>query len=62
MTENELLARSAGLGEPWREREAEVAQAIATARRMAGGFLHPADERAEPVPAFAVPAPGGARA
>ncbi|HEV7268911.1 MAG TPA: hypothetical protein VGN83_28990 [Falsiroseomonas sp.] len=62
MTENELLAQAAGLGAPWRGREAEIAQAIATARRMAGGFRHPADERAEPMPAFAVPSPGGARA
>jgi hypothetical protein len=62
MTEHRILAQAAGLGAPWREREAEIAQAIATARRMADAFRHPADERAEPVPAFAVPAPGGARA
>ncbi|WP_372624129.1 hypothetical protein [Falsiroseomonas sp.] len=62
MTEHQILAQAAGLGAPWHEREAEIAQAITTARRMAEGFRHPADERTEPVPAFAVPAPGGTRA
>jgi hypothetical protein len=54
MTEEEALARAAGLGEPWRGREAEIAEAIAHARRLAGAFPRPADERAEPMPAYAV--------
>lgn len=59
MTEGEALARAAGLGAPWRGREAEIAEAIAQARRVAGTFPRPADETAEPMPAFAVP--GGPR-
>lgn len=60
MNEDEALARAAGLGEPWRDRQDEVAEAVAQARRMAVGFRAPADETAEPMPAFAVPAPKGA--
>lgn len=56
MTENEALARAAGLGEAWRGREAEIAEAIAHAQRLAAAFPRPADERAEPMPAYAVPA------
>lgn len=61
MTEDETLARAAGLGAPWRGREAELAEAIAQARRLAGTFTRPADETAEPIPAYAVPAPKAAR-
>jgi hypothetical protein len=61
MTEDEALARAAGLGEAWRGRGAEVAEAIAQARRLARAFPRPADEVAEPMPAFAVPAPKAAR-
>jgi hypothetical protein len=50
MTEDEALARAAGLGAPWATR-----QAVAHARRLAGAFPRPADETAEPMPAFAVP-------
>ena len=57
MTENEALASAAGLGEPWRTRGDEIAEAIAHARRLASAFPSPADETAEPMPAFAVPAP-----
>jgi hypothetical protein len=42
------------------DRQDEVAEAVAQARRMAVGFRAPADETAEPMPAFAVPAPKGA--
>lgn len=55
MTEDEALARAAGLGAPWAKREAELTEAIAHARRLAGAFPRPADETAEPMPAFAVP-------
>lgn len=55
MTEDEALARAAGLGETWRGRGAEIAEAIAHAKRLAGAFPRPADERAEPMPAYAVP-------
>ena len=57
MDEDEALARAAGLGGPWRARQDEIAEAVALARRMAVGFRAPADETAEPMPAFAVPAP-----
>ncbi|WP_170979449.1 hypothetical protein [Roseomonas sp. HF4] len=60
MTEDEALARAAGLGEAWRGRSAEVADAIAHARRLASAFPRPADEVAEPMPAFVVPAPKAA--
>lgn len=62
MTEDEALARAAGLGEAWQGRAAEIAEAIAHARRLATSFPRPADERAEPMPAYAVPADGSARA
>lgn len=55
MTENEALARAAGLGEAWIGRDAEIAEAIGQARRLAGAFARPADERAEPIPAFVAP-------
>lgn len=55
MTENEALARTAGLGAAWRDRTAEIDAAIATARRLSDGFARPTDERAEPMPAFTVP-------
>jgi hypothetical protein len=61
MTEDEALARAAGLGEMWRGREAEIAEAVGHARRLAGAFARPADERAEPIPAYAVPVPKAAR-
>ena len=54
MTEDEALARAAGLGDAWRDRGAEIAEAVAHARRLAAAFPRPADERAEPMPAFAV--------
>ncbi len=57
MTEEEALARAAGLGAPWRDRGAEIAEAAAHVKRLAAAFARPADERAEPMPAFAV-APG----
>lgn len=61
MTEEEVLARAAGLGKAWQDRGAEIAEAGAQARRLAEAFARPADERAEPMPAFAVPAPKAAR-
>lgn len=61
MTHDEALARSAGLGAPWQDRGAEVAEAVAHASRLAAAFARPADERAEPMPAYAVPAPRTAR-
>lgn len=62
MTEDEALARAAGLGEAWRGREAEIAEAVAQARRLAASFTRPPDERAEPMPAFAVAPPKAPRA
>ena len=62
MTDDEALARAAGLGAPWQGRSAEIAEAVAHARRLATAFPRPADETAEPMPAFAVPQPKGARA
>lgn len=61
MTEDEALARAAGLGEKWLGRDAEIAEAASHARRLAGAFARPADERAEPIPAYAVPATKAAR-
>ena len=61
MTEDELLARAAGLGEPWRNRQAEIAAAAAHAQSLAAAFARPADASAEPIPAFAVPAAKAAR-
>lgn len=61
MTDDDALARNAGLGETWRGRQAEIAEAAAHARRLAGAFARPADETAEPMPAFAVPAPKAVR-
>ncbi|NMJ41153.1 hypothetical protein GWK16_07875 [Roseomonas sp. JC162] len=54
MTDDEALARAAGLGDAWRDRGAEIAEAVAHAKRLATAFPRPADERAEPMPAFAV--------
>ena len=62
MTDEDALARAAALGAPWKGREAEIAVAIAHARRLASAFPRPADETAEPMPAFAVPQPKAARA
>lgn len=62
MTEDEAMARAARLGAEWRGREAEIAEAIAQARRLAAAFGCPPDERAEPMPAFAVPIGKAARA
>jgi hypothetical protein len=61
MTEDEALARAAGLGDAWRDRGAEIAEAVAHAKRLATAFPRPADERAEPMPAFAVTPRGAAR-
>lgn len=61
MTEEEALARAAGLGEAWRDRQAEIAAAAAHARSLAATFTRPADETAEPMPAYAVPTPKAAR-
>jgi hypothetical protein len=62
MTDDDALARAAGLGAPWQGRAAEIAEALAHARRLAAAFPRPADETAEPMPAFAVPMPRAARA
>jgi hypothetical protein len=62
MTDDEALARAAGLGATWQGREAEIAEATAHARRLAAAFPRPASETAEPMPAFAVPMPKAARA
>ena len=56
MTKDEALAHAAGLGDKWRDRTVEIAEATAHARRLAGAFTRPVDERAEPIPANADPA------
>ncbi|PWS38226.1 hypothetical protein DFH01_02700 [Falsiroseomonas bella] len=56
MQEKDVLAAAVGLGAPWPARDGEIAEAIATARKTIGGFTRPADEKAEPLPAFVVPA------
>lgn len=61
MTEEEILARAAGLGGPWQDRKAEIAEAAAQARRLGGAFPRPADETAEPMPAYGVPVSKAAR-
>jgi hypothetical protein len=62
MTDDEALARAAGLGKAWAGREAEIAEAIAHARKLATAFPRPANEVAEPMPAFVVPAGKAPRA
>ena len=62
MTEDEVQARAAGLGAPWRTRRTEIIEAIAHARRLADAFPRPSSEIAEPMPAFAVPVPKAHRA
>ena len=63
MTEEEILARAAGLTAGLKTHPKEVAEAIIAARRMAGAFTRPADETAEPMPAYAAPtAAKGSRA
>jgi hypothetical protein len=57
MTEAEILARAAGISTGLKTHPKEVAEAIAASRRMAGAFTRPADETAEPMPAYAAPTP-----
>ena len=65
-TDDEALARRAGLAQAWRDHRAAVEEAIAGARRLGQAFQRPRDPAAEPLPAFAVPAappqPRGSRA
>ena len=63
MTEEEILARAAGITKGLQTHPKEVAEAIAASRRMAGAFTRPTDETAEPMPAYAAPPPAkGSRA
>ncbi|MFM7418409.1 MAG: hypothetical protein ACKO54_01685 [Alphaproteobacteria bacterium] len=55
MTEEEILARAAGITTGLKTHPKEVAEAIASARRMASAFTRPASETAEPMPAYAAP-------
>ena len=57
MTEEEILARAAGFTVGLKAHPKEVAEAIASARRLAGAFTRPANETAEPMPAYAAPIP-----
>lgn len=57
MTEEEILARAAGITTGLKTHPKEVAEAIAASRRMAGTFTRPANETAEPMPAYAAPTP-----
>ena len=63
MTEEEILARSAGITAGLKTHPKEVAEAITASRRMAGAFTRVANETAEPMPAYAAPLPAkGSRA
>ena len=63
MTEEEILARAAGITAGLKTHPKEVAEAIAASRRMAGAFTRVANETAEPMPAYAAPIPAkGSRA
>jgi hypothetical protein len=63
MTEAEILARAVGFTAGLKTHPKELAEAVAAAHRMAGAFTRPADETAEPMPAYAAPAPAkGSRA
>ena len=63
MTEEEILARAAGFTAGLKAHPREVAEAIASSRRIAGAFKAPANETAEPMPAYAAPLPAkGSRA
>ena len=50
-----ILARAAGITTGLMSHPKEVAEAIAASRRMAAAFTRPADETAEPMPAYAAP-------
>ena len=63
MTEDEILARAAGITTGLKTHPKEVAEAIAASRRMADAFTRPTDETAEPMPPYAAPIPAkGSRA
>ena len=63
MTEEEILARAASITAGLKTHPKEVAEAIAASRRMAVAFTRPANETAEPMPAYAAPIPAkGSRA
>jgi len=63
MTEEAILARAAGITTGLKTHPKEVAEAIAASRRIAGAFKAPANETAEPMPAYAAPTPAkGSRA
>jgi len=57
MTEEDILARAAGITAGLKAHPKEVAEAVASARRMAGAFTRPVNETAEPMPAYAAPIP-----
>lgn len=52
-SEDEMLAAAAGLQSAWRDHPADVTEAIAHAKRLAGAFRRPADPAAEPIPPYA---------
>lgn len=52
-SEDELRAIGAGLAIAWRDHPADVTEAIAHAKRLAGAFRRPADPAAEPIPPYA---------
>ncbi len=52
-SEEEMLARAAGLQKAWRDHPDDVREAITGAKRLAGAFHRPADPAAEPIPPYA---------
>jgi hypothetical protein len=55
MTDNEVLAKAAGLDRAWQDHRADVEEAIALAARFRCAFTRPADPAAEPTPPYAAP-------
>jgi hypothetical protein len=57
MSENEILARAAGLHRAWADHRPDVEEAIAIAARLRAGVTRPASQVAEPTPAYRAPVP-----
>jgi len=60
-TEDEMRAAAVGLQKAWRDHPADVREAIAHAKRLAGAFVRPVAPGAEPIPPYAaIPMPAAA--
>jgi hypothetical protein len=62
MTEQEVLARRAGLERAWRDHQADVEEAIATIGRLRTAFARPQSPDGEPTPAYRAPVPAERKA